>query len=151
MKTGWNKAGLNEECQLHDTRVVGLRAGMLQQVAWQEQQEQIVSRPFTIPAKISFCKHWSSLFPAPSRSQHCLLSASTINRAVVIPSLLSSRARRKSWHILPQSWKTAQSHIPQCPCSKKTLLCQVGVFKTCFMLVWPLCIEVSDRCVNISQ
>jgi len=90
-------------------------------------------------------------FISSSQQVSAVFNASTINFTITIPLLLSSRARRNSWHISPEHWKTAQSHIPQSLCSKILFSARLESFKTCFMLFWPLCMEVSDRCVSISQ
>lgn len=105
--------------------------------------------PFSIPTKISFCKRWSIRLqlPAGLSSVWCLSNKSFRNH----PLTALLRAQSKSCRVLPQSWKTAQSRVPQAPSSKKLFSARLESFKTCFMLLWPLGVEVSDRCASISQ
>lgn len=130
--------------------VVGLSVGMLHQGGVARAARADSVSPFCHPCKNLPLQTRGQLDSSPPQVS-VVFSASTINCTVAVPCLLSSGAQGNSWHILPQSWRTAQSHVPQPLCSKNPFSARLESFKTRFMLFWPLCMEVSDRCVNISQ
>lgn len=141
LQTGWNKPGVDEVSAADTHHGTGSVSGL----ARTARAESVC--PFSIPAKISFCKRRSTRLQLPA-GLRCLSNKLFCNH----PLAALLRAQSKRCHILPRSWKTAQSSsVPQALSSKNLFCARLESFKPCFMLFWPLCMEVSDRCVSISQ